>query len=186
MRQPVGPGWAGPSPARANVLCVAPRPSQRAEPQGDDGDDAWPPESLAGSLTFLLKHVQARYGAVVEPAFEHLVIDGRELGVLRVLAGEDGLSQQQAAQRLAVDRTTMVALIDGLEDKGLVVRRPHPRDRRVNVAEVTRAGRAALRKGDAAVAAVDGEFLAPLGEQGARRLKQALLTLLASDQPPGR
>jgi DNA-binding MarR family transcriptional regulator len=157
---------------------VAPR---RTQQDGPVHDDTWPPEALADNLAFLLKHVQAHYADVVGPRFDGLAIDGRELGVLRILSAGDGLSQQQAARRLAIDRTTMVALVDGLEDKGLVVRRPHPADRRMNVAEVTRAGRAELRKANAAVAAAEDEFLAPLGKQGASRLKQALRTLLSPE-----
>jgi DNA-binding MarR family transcriptional regulator len=36
-----------------------------------------------------------------------------------------------------VDRATMVVLIDELENKGLVQRRPHPEDRRKNVVALT-------------------------------------------------
>ncbi|MEV6833778.1 MarR family transcriptional regulator [Streptomyces sp. NPDC051133] len=49
-------------------------------------------------------------------------MDARELAVLAVLAAGRPLSQLQAARRLGVDRTTMVALVDALEGKGLVER----------------------------------------------------------------
>jgi DNA-binding MarR family transcriptional regulator len=52
---------------------------------------------------------------------EHLApvgVSGRELGVLLLLDREGPESQQQTAGRLKVDRTTMVALLDGLEAKG--------------------------------------------------------------------
>ena len=65
---------------------------------------------------------------------------GRELAVLTVLAGDEPASQQQAAQRLGVDRTTMVALVDALEGKGLVQRHADAADRRRNVVELTAAG----------------------------------------------
>jgi DNA-binding MarR family transcriptional regulator len=44
------------------------------------------------------------------------------LAVLLVLAGREPASQRQAATRLGIDRTTMVALLDALENKGLVTR----------------------------------------------------------------
>jgi DNA-binding MarR family transcriptional regulator len=155
-----------------------------AAPLTPDDGDPWPPDALADSLAFLLKHTQAHFAAIVEPAFEDLDIDGRELGVLRVLADRDGQSQQQAAGRLAIDRTTMVAFVDRLEDKGLVVRHPHPSDRRVKVVEVTKQGRAAMRRADRVLAQAEQQFLAPLGEQGARRLKQSLLKLIARETQP--
>lgn len=49
---------------------------------------------------------------------QHLASSGlnaRELAVLLLLADREPESQQQAAQRLGVDRTTMVGLLDGLE-----------------------------------------------------------------------
>src|SRR5262249_23120664 len=61
--------------------------------------------------------------------------------VLTVLAGQEPGSQQQAAQRLGVDRTTMVALIDALEDKGLVRRHADAEDRRRDGGGLTEAGR---------------------------------------------
>jgi DNA-binding MarR family transcriptional regulator len=142
--------------------------------------EGWPPASLAGRLAFLLKHVQMDFAALVDPALAPLDVDGRELGVLSVLADEEPLSQHQAAQRLAIDRTTMVALVDGLEGKGLARRRPDPGDRRRNLVEVTATGRAALTRTAEVVEGVERRFLAPLGEDGARRLKDALLTLVAS------
>jgi DNA-binding MarR family transcriptional regulator len=100
-----------------------------------------------------------------------------------VLAGCEPASQQQAARRLGIDRTTMVALLDALEDKGLVTRHPHAEDRRKNVVELTAPGRDTLR--DATWAGDDAErrFLAPLTEPAARQLKDALRTLLT--QPDG-
>lgn len=53
----------------------------------------------------------------------------------------------ELAGRLGVDRTTMVALIDGLERKGLVERRRSARDRRRNVVLLTAEGNgAAVRR----------------------------------------
>src|ERR1700744_5503992 len=77
-------------------------------------------------------------------------IDARELGILLVIAGHEPGSQQQAAQRLGIDRTSTVARLDALEGKGLVARHPHATDRRRNVVELTAAGRDAVRRASAA------------------------------------
>jgi DNA-binding MarR family transcriptional regulator len=127
---------------------------------------------------FLLKHAQLGYAGLATAALAPYGIDGRELAVLTLLAGQDLLSQQELAHDLGIDRTTMVALIDGLETKNLVERRPHPSDRRKNIVELTAVGRRTLA--DAARAADDAErrFLGPLGEEGATQFKTALRTLL--------
>src|ERR671930_455072 len=85
-------------------------------------------------LGYLLKHAWLRSQEVTGPALAPYGIGGRELAVLLLLAEGESLSQQQAAGRLEVDRTTMVALLDELEAKGLVARRPHPGDRRLKEA----------------------------------------------------
>lgn len=105
-------------------------------------------------------------------------LDGRELGVLLVLAGREPTSQLQAAQRLGIDRTTMVALLDALEVKGLVIRHPHPSDRRRNAVELTETGRDALRTAIAASDEAERTFLSPLPPQAARNLREALQAIV--------
>jgi DNA-binding MarR family transcriptional regulator len=102
--------------------------------------------------------------------------------VLAVLAGKEPLSQQEAAEQLGVDRTTMVALIDALEAKGLVERHRSAQDRRRNIVELTPAGRDSLRRASRARDNVEREFLAPLGDDLARQFIRAL-QILAQGPP---
>jgi DNA-binding MarR family transcriptional regulator len=106
------------------------------------------------------------------------VIDGRELGVLLVLADGQPASQQQAAQRLAIDRTTMVAMLDTLEGKGLVSRHPDADDRRRNVVELTDAGRDILQRAAKASDEAEQALLAPLSPQAARQLRDSLQAIV--------
>jgi DNA-binding MarR family transcriptional regulator len=146
----------------------------------DGGQAAWPPRSLAERLAFLLKHAQMRVVALAEPALEPLGIDGREFGLLVFFAGEAPMSQQEAAQRLGIDRTTMVALIDGLEGQGLVGRRPHPDDRRKNTVGLTKAGRDRLAKAKRSIESAEQTFLAPLSATDAKQFVYLLQTLVAA------
>jgi len=141
---------------------------------------------VADRLAVLLKHARERLAEETGPALEPYGIDGRNLAVLAVLAGARPVSQQQAAQRLEVDRTTMVALIDGLEHKGLVRRAPHPDDRRKNVVTLTAAGRDVLDQALPASEDVERRFLAPLGAQEAAQLKTWLRTLIVHAEARGR
>jgi DNA-binding MarR family transcriptional regulator len=138
---------------------------------------AAPPEALSSRLGYLLKHAQLRLADAAAEALAPFGIDGRELAVLVVLAAEYPLSQLEAAGRLGVDRTTMVALVDRLEGKGLVERRRSPEDRRKNIVELTAAGHDRLRQAEQARAKVESRFLAPLGEAEADRLVRALQVL---------
>jgi DNA-binding MarR family transcriptional regulator len=133
-------------------------------------------------LGYLLKHAHQRLTELTGPALAPYGISGRELAVLLTLAGCEPASQQQAAQRLGVDRTTMVGLVDALEAKGLVARRPQESDRRRNVVELTEAGRDTVRRAGEAAAQAEREFLAPLSPTAAADFVAALRTLVP---PPG-
>lgn len=137
-----------------------------------------PGPELTSRLGYLLKHAQLELGALTAAALAPYGVSGRELAVLVSLASGEPASQQEAAQRLGVDRTTMVALLDALEAKGLVTRHPHAGDRRRNVVELTPAGQQTLRAGTEASDEAERQFLAPLTEQAARQLKAALQTLV--------
>jgi DNA-binding MarR family transcriptional regulator len=137
------------------------------------------PDALAHRLGYLLKHVQQRLAQAARPAIAPFGIDGRELAVLAVLGADVPLSQQEAAEQLSIDRTTMVALVDALEDKGLVQRRRSPADRRKNIVALTAPGHSCLQDAGRARDQVEREFLAPLGDDGAARFVQALQMLIS-------
>ncbi|MCI3271067.1 MarR family winged helix-turn-helix transcriptional regulator [Streptomyces cylindrosporus] len=141
------------------------------------------PAPLELRLGYLLKHAQAKLARASAEALAPYGIDGHELAVLVVLSGEEPLSQAEAAGRLGVDRTTMVSLVDGLEDHGLVTRRRSPQDRRKNIVELTPAGEQCLREAEQARRAAERRFLAPLDEGQAEGLVRALQALLADGKP---
>jgi DNA-binding MarR family transcriptional regulator len=137
---------------------------------------------LSRRLTYLLKYALITLEGLHE---EHLApsgINARELAVLLMLGDREPESQQQAAQRLGVDRTTMVGLLDGLERKALVRRRPDPADRRRNVVELTDAGQTILDEATRASDVAEQQLLADLGERDATRLR-VLLERIATGKP---
>jgi DNA-binding MarR family transcriptional regulator len=131
-------------------------------------------------LGYLLKHAELRLAELHRETLDPLGIDARELGVLIVLAGDEPQSQQEVGAQLSTDRTTMVAFIDALERKGLVARRPDPRDRRRNMVQLTEAGRTTLRRGLEASDKAEAAMLEPLGAKGARELRDALAAVIVA------
>ena len=65
---------------------------------------------------------------------------------MRFVAASEGQSQQALAERLGIPPSRMVALVDHLEEAGLVERRPDPEDRRVRGLHLTSKGRGVLEK----------------------------------------
>lgn len=136
------------------------------------------PAQLTNRLGYLLKHAQARLTELTSEALAPYGITGRELAVLLVLTGGGPASQQQAAGRLGIDRTSMVAFLDALEGKGLVARRPDANDRRRNVVELTATGRDTVHKATRAAHEAERQFLAALTQPAADQLRRALKRLI--------
>ena len=129
-------------------------------------------------LGYLLKHAQLRFFELGAAALEPLGITGREAAVLRAIADRYPVSQGEIAAAMNVDRTTMVALIDDLQGKGLVRRRQDPDDRRKNAVELTDAGRDAVAQAAVAVELAERDFLGPLSAAEAAQFKRMLRALL--------
>jgi DNA-binding MarR family transcriptional regulator len=59
---------------------------------------------------------------------------------LRVLARQDGARLSELAERLHIAARSATEVVDGLEAKGLVARRPDPQDRRATLVALTEPG----------------------------------------------
>jgi DNA-binding MarR family transcriptional regulator len=107
------------------------------------------------SVGFLLSQLGFVSSRRFTQALEPLGIGPREFLLMRFVDASEGRSQQALAERLGIPPSRMVALIDHLEDAGLVERRLDPDDRRVRGLHLTRKGRGVLDR--AAKIAIDYE-----------------------------
>jgi DNA-binding MarR family transcriptional regulator len=138
------------------------------------------PEDLRGYLGFVLRRVYALFTA-------EAIAEGpqsRDFVVLDLLTDGDAHSQQELAERLGINRTIMVRLLDRLQESGYVTRSPNPANRRSHVLSLTDAGRAALDDMRTAVSERDSRITAPLSKRERRRLDALLTSLLPSDSQP--
>jgi MarR family transcriptional regulator, temperature-dependent positive regulator of motility len=104
-------------------------------------------------------------------------------GLLNVLEDRAGTNQQEIGSAMGIDPSTMVSLIDQLEEAGLAKRRPHRKDRRAREVAITPKGRRLLERARQMATQVQDEVLR--GLTGAER--RQLLTLLRralSTAPP--
>lgn len=131
-------------------------------------------------LGYLLGRAHLEHRAVAERALAPLGLGVKEFGALALLVAEGALSQQRLGRRQGVDRTTMVAVIDELERKGLVERRRNPRDRRAYSLHATAEGRRVLGRAGQAAKRAEHEFLAPIPPGDRRHLKDLLRMLVSS------
>jgi DNA-binding MarR family transcriptional regulator len=135
--------------------------------------------ALRGSVGALLRRVYARFTA------EALRDDpqARDFVVLDTLADSDADSQHELAERLGINRTIMVRLVDRLQDAGYVTRTRNPANRRSYVLSITDDGRRALDAMRQAVAARDARITAPLTPPERQRLNELLSLLLPEPEP---
>lgn len=139
---------------------------------------------LDDRLGYLLKTAYAQLAERVDVVLSSLELTARQLAVLSVIATNDSLSQIALSDRLGVDRTTIVAMLDELEDDGLVKRRRDMRDRRRNTLALTASGRSRVIKAEKARATAESDFLSRLHEDDARQLIASLQDLVVhSDRP---
>jgi DNA-binding MarR family transcriptional regulator len=137
------------------------------------------PALLADSIGFLLAKATQRAAGLMDAALKPYGLKARHYGVLAVLRSGPPRSQQQVADLLTIDRTTMAAVVDDLERLELVRRRPSPGNRRAHELRLTEAGARRLDEMAAAVARADEELAA--GLPGARRVElRGLLEALAA------
>jgi DNA-binding MarR family transcriptional regulator len=137
------------------------------------------PPALAGQTGFLLRVAFARASEIAASVLP----EGTPLrfyGVLQTLTAAGPHSQHELSQLLHVNRTMMVALIDAMEEAGLVERRRNPSDRRSYALEPTTAGRRALPELRAAVDRAENELTGALTADERGRLQELLRTVVVS------
>jgi DNA-binding MarR family transcriptional regulator len=137
-----------------------------------------PPEELGHLTGFLLNYLGRRsagnFAEILRPHGFH----PRDFGVMIVISQRPGVTQHELAAESNVDRSSMVALLDDLEARGLAERRPDPEDRRKRAIHLTKEGRATLRRLQAEARRAGEDFFGPLTAEEQATL-HALLRKLA-------
>ncbi|MFI1172648.1 MarR family winged helix-turn-helix transcriptional regulator [Streptomyces melanogenes] len=125
---------------------------------------------------FLLRKAAQAVTECAERNLCPLHVTMRQFGVLSVVAAEPGLNQRAVGNKLRIDRTTIVALVDKLEGTGLMERRRGP-DRRTSALHLTEQGIARLLEAQEVLAEVHQEFLGPLSAEEREALRNLLVRL---------
>src|SRR5919202_5462525 len=111
---------------------------------------------------FLLSQIGHHVADRFTDRLARLDLDPAHFAVLGNLAAADGRSQQELADLLRVHRNAMVGLVDELEERALVTRRPHPDDRRAHAVHLTDHAHEVLEAIQSEADALESEILAPL------------------------
>jgi DNA-binding MarR family transcriptional regulator len=141
-----------------------------------------PPEPLASAPGFLLSWNGHRIAGYFAAALEPLGLRPPHFGVLTLIDANPGSAQRELVERSMIDASTMVAVIDELEERGLAERRPHPEDRRKRAVYLTAQGRRTLQRARTVAMNTARQVFDPLDEKELQTLTK-LLRKLAGASP---
>ncbi len=129
---------------------------------------------LGADLNFLLARANAVSVAAANAALAALDLRVRPYAVLAAVAEGARPSQRELSEFLRLDPSQIVALVDDLEDRGLISREQDPRDRRAKVVVATDAGQALFRQAQLLVAEAERELHAALDDRERAQLSEML------------
>ncbi|OBC03239.1 MarR family transcriptional regulator [Mycobacterium sp. 852013-50091_SCH5140682] len=136
--------------------------------------------ALDERIPFLLSQLGAHIADEFKRRLESLGLHPRATAILLALAEVDGQSQRELSVRLGLHRNVMVAMVDALEEQGLVERLPHPTDRRAFAVSLTKSAREVLPGLDRVVRDLEDQITAPLSEGQRAALLTALQRMSAA------
>ncbi|WP_320781919.1 MarR family winged helix-turn-helix transcriptional regulator [Streptomyces sp. CRN 30] len=137
-----------------------------------------PIDPLTLEVVELIGTVVARYHEEYEEAAAGHALTGAQARLLSLLSLEP-LPMRRLARKLKCEPSNVTGIVDRLEARGLVQRRPDPNDRRVKLAAATPEGRQ-VAKGLRESLDFAREPLAALSEEERLGLRELLRKMLAA------
>jgi DNA-binding MarR family transcriptional regulator len=133
------------------------------------------PESRFTSPGFLLHKVGRVAGRWITDALAPIDLTPRQAQALLVLRTRGPVSQQVLGEEMEMDPSTLVLLLNALEQRGLIVRQRDPADRRRHIVAITDDGLERRATADAAVTAIEDRLLQDLEPADREQLRSLLL-----------
>ena len=137
-------------------------------------------ETVSGIVGYRLRRAQMHVFQQFNLHFAEFVLRPAEFSVLALIADNPGSKQTEIAHALGIKRANFVALINGLDARGLTERRLVPGDRRSHAMFLTEQGQRVMTRLTKAQAAFEAMWVAKLGGSEARDQLLALLDRLVA------
>jgi DNA-binding MarR family transcriptional regulator len=136
-----------------------------------------PPEPLASAPGFLLSWNGQRTAHEFAEALAPLGLRPPHFGVMTLIDSHPGCAQKELVTGSLIDPSSMVAVVDELEQMGLAERRRHAEDRRKHAVHLTERGRSTLQQARGVAMKMAQEVFAPLDARELETLRRLLRKL---------
>ncbi len=136
------------------------------------------------TLAFLLSQVGIHAARRFSERMAEIDLQPPLFRILNLVDAAEGRSQQAIGEAIQVPPSRMVALVDELERRGLVERRPDPMDRRIRALYLTPEGREKLARGREIAKAHERELTKGMPAED-RKLLTGLLRQIVNRQTIG-
>ena len=140
-------------------------------------------KELVASSGFLLARLGIGFKTKAIARMEEAGFELYDYSVLAILAEGARETQGTIADALTVDPSRLVALLDRLEERSLIVRQRDPLDRRRHVVSITPAGKRELGHLRELIKRLEDEFLSALDPESRKALHGLLLRLAEANDP---
>lgn len=111
---------------------------------------------------YLLKRAQSKLRARMDDALRPIGLTTSQYAVLAILEEDVALSNAELARRSFITPQTMNKILETLESRGLVERRPHASHGRILETRLTSIGASIVRRCHKAVHAIEDQMLSRL------------------------
>jgi DNA-binding MarR family transcriptional regulator len=140
-------------------------------------------QELAESSGFLLARLGVGFKTKAMAAAEEAGFELYDYSVLAILAEGARETQGTIAGVLGVDPSRLVALLDSLEERGLILRQRDPHDRRRHVVSITPAGKRELGKIRTLIRTIQDEYFSTLSDDEQKTFHKLLIRLAVANDP---
>jgi DNA-binding MarR family transcriptional regulator len=112
----------------------------------------------------LIRRAHQISGAVFTVHLAGFELTSVQYAAMEAIASQPGIDATRLSELIAFDKATLGGVLDRLEAKGLIVRRPSRQDRRMKSISLTEPGGRLLKKVGPHVVAAQVEMMQPLSE----------------------
>lgn len=152
-----------------------------------------PPSSAAPLFGHVLVGLARHWRRVLELRLAELgLTDATWVPLFHLHAGGDGISLKALAERVGLDSSTLVRVVDLLEARGLLRRETHGQDRRSKLLYITPSGHDAIAEVRTKLHQAETQLLAGMDaatvqtlRQGMEQLTQRMVDVLQQEQSTG-